>query len=36
MDKHGLGQMNENLEMFADFCAENNLVIGGSVFPHND
>ena len=34
MGKHGLGQMNENGEMFADFCAENNIVIGGSQFPH--
>ena len=34
MGKHGLGQMNENGEMFADFCAENNIVIGGSQFPN--
>ena len=32
--KHGLGEMNENGERFADLCANNNLVIGGSVFPH--
>nr|KAG5700908.1 hypothetical protein BaRGS_012315 [Batillaria attramentaria] len=31
---HGLGQMNENGERFADFCALNQLVIGGSIFPH--
>nr|KAG5700998.1 hypothetical protein BaRGS_022709 [Batillaria attramentaria] len=30
----GLGQMNENGERFADFCALNQLVIGGSIFPH--
>ena len=36
MGKHGLGIMNENGEMFADFCAFNNLVIGGSIFPHKD
>lgn len=34
MGKHGLGQMNENGERFADFCAFNSLVIGGSVFKH--
>ena len=32
--KHGLGTMNENGELFADFCTFNDLVIGGSVFPH--
>ena len=30
MGKHGLGQMNQNREMFA----ENNIAIGGSQFPH--
>ncbi|XP_076439127.1 uncharacterized protein LOC143278001 [Babylonia areolata] len=34
MGRHGLGEMNENGERFADFCAINNLVIGGSIFPH--
>ena len=34
MGKHGLGQINENGEMLADFCAEDNLVIGESLFPH--
>nr|KAG5692954.1 hypothetical protein BaRGS_031532 [Batillaria attramentaria] len=34
MGTHGLGQMNENGERFADFCALNRLVIGGSIFPH--
>nr|KAG5707025.1 hypothetical protein BaRGS_019630 [Batillaria attramentaria] len=34
MGTHGLGQMNENAERFADFCALNQLVIGGSIFPH--
>ena len=33
MGKHGLGKMNENGEMLADFCAENNIVIRGSQFP---
>ena len=31
---HGLGTMNKNGELFADFCTFNDLVIGGSVFPH--
>lgn len=26
--------MNENGELFADLCANNDLVIGGSIFPH--
>ena len=31
---HGLGQMNENGQRFADLCALNLLVIGDSIFPH--
>ena len=31
---HGLGQMLDNGEQFARLCALNQLVIGGSVFPH--
>jgi len=34
MGTHGLGQMNENGERFADLCALNQLVIGGSIFLH--
>jgi hypothetical protein len=34
MGKHGLGAMNENGELFANFCANYNLVIGGTIFPH--
>ena len=34
MGKHGLGEINENGERFQAFCAFNNLVIGGTVFPH--
>ena len=34
MRTHGLGQMNENCERFADLYALNQLVIGGSIFPH--
>ena len=28
--RHGLGEMNENGEMLADFCSTNSLVIGGT------
>ena len=34
MGKHGLVRMDENRELLADFCASNNMVIGGSIFPH--
>jgi hypothetical protein len=34
MGTHGLRQMNENGEPFADLCALNQLMIGGSLFPH--
>ena len=34
MGRQGLGRMNENGEMLADFGAFNNMIIGGSVFPH--
>jgi hypothetical protein len=34
MGIHDLGEMNENGERFADLCALNNLVIGGTIFPH--
>ncbi|KAM9354978.1 androglobin-like [Pholidichthys leucotaenia] len=33
MGTHGLGQMSENGERFADLCTLNQLVIGGSIFP---
>ena len=36
MGRHALGTRNENGQMFMDFCADNDLVIGGSVFPHRD
>ena len=35
MGRQGLGKINENGEMLADFCAFNNMIIGGSMFPHH-
>ena len=32
--RQGLAKMNETGEMLADFCTSNNMIIGGSVFPH--
>ena len=34
MGQHGLGSMNENSEILADFCTINDIVIGGTIFPH--
>ncbi|VDO71833.1 unnamed protein product, partial [Schistosoma margrebowiei] len=34
MGRHGLGERNENGERFANLCAFNKLVIGGTIFPH--
>ena len=34
MGTERLGEMNENGVLFADFCAFNELVIGGNLFPH--
>ena len=34
MGTHGEGIMNENGELFCDFCATNGLVIGEQLFPH--
>ncbi|CAH2246331.1 Hypothetical predicted protein [Pelobates cultripes] len=34
MGIHWLGVMNDNGEIFVELCALNNLVIGGSIFPH--
>ena len=34
MGRHGIGQMNKNGEKFAELCAINKFVIGGSIFAH--
>lgn len=34
MGRKGMGKMNENGELFANFCASCDLVIGGTIFPH--
>uniref|UniRef100_A0A3P9H430 Endonuclease/exonuclease/phosphatase domain-containing protein n=1 Tax=Oryzias latipes TaxID=8090 RepID=A0A3P9H430_ORYLA len=36
MGEHGCGTMNENGERLIDFCNTNNLVVGGTLFPHRD
>ena len=33
MGRHRVGSIDENGERFAAACADNNLVIGGSIFP---
>ena len=33
MGRHDLGERNENGQLFVDFCASHNLVIGGTIFP---
>lgn len=34
MGKNRMGKMNENGELFANFCASYDLVIWGTIFPH--
>jgi hypothetical protein len=36
MGRHGLRERNENGQLFVDFCASHDLVIGGTKFPHKD
>ena len=36
MGKHGYSTRNENGERLIDFCSMNNLVMGGTLFPHQD
>ena len=34
MDRHRIGNMNENGELFSELCANYDLIIGGTAFPH--
>ena len=34
MGRNGVGEMNENGELFTEFYDNNNMAIGGSLFPH--
>ena len=34
MGRHGTGEVNENGKKFTEFCTFNDLVIGGTLFPH--
>ena len=36
MGKHIIGEMNENGLKLVEFCEANELVIGGSLFPHKN
>ena len=36
MGKHGVGNRSDNGDRLVEYCAMNNLVIGGTLFPHRD
>jgi hypothetical protein len=36
MGVNGMGTITENGELFTEFCCDNNLIIGGSIFKHPD
>jgi exonuclease III len=34
MGRHGIGNMNENGELFSELCASSDMIIGETVFAH--
>jgi hypothetical protein len=36
MGRYSLGKRNENGEIFVNLCANYEMIIGGSIFPHKD
>ena len=36
MGRHGLGTRNNNGERFSEFCLDNDMVIGGTMFKDRD
>lgn len=36
MGQHGMGISDNNGELLVDFCADNELIIGGTIFPHKN
>lgn len=36
MGKHGCGVINDKGRCLVDFCLDNNCVIGGTIFPHQN
>jgi endonuclease/exonuclease/phosphatase family metal-dependent hydrolase len=36
MGRHGINRINENGEMFIDFCASQELTLGGTLFTHKE
>ena len=36
MGKYGCGNINDNGERLVDLCGTNNLVVGGTIFPHRE
>ena len=36
MGKYGIGQLKDNGERLVGICEQNNLIIGGTIFPHKN